>query len=439
MTDDFITAQMSSDWLTLNRQFLMGEIAGLHHALQRQAAQNQGQSWRPPAQSVSGKTLAEALPSPAAIQVLCDIFQLSSFEREILLLCAGAELSIGWGALCGQAQGNPRIKAPTFELANILATHESAERSPHWSAFSATSPLRFWHMLEVGAGDALITSPLRIDERILRYLLGLTGLDSRLAKWLKPGHSHETNRSILVPSHQVISDRISQLWQSADALPTLQLWGADLIAQRAIAITAAQRVGFTSYILNFKQLPFPLEQQKTLIELWQREAKLLPLALIIQGDIKDDSTHQTALLQWIETIDTPLILIGRDPHKVRAQSLVRYQVTAPTRLEQSQLWQQACCALPSPTTPAPTDETLRSVLDQFSLSAQQIQTAALQTLSETPTPETLPAVLWNTCRAQTRPRLDDLAQRLKPKEGWDDLVLPPLPTKTLAAMVACLR
>jgi SpoVK/Ycf46/Vps4 family AAA+-type ATPase len=32
--------------------------------------------------------------------------------------------------------------------------------------------------------------------------------------------------------------------------------------------------------------------------------------------------------------------------------------------------------------------------------------------------------LWDACRLQARPRLEDLAQRIEPVAGWDDLILP---------------
>lgn len=41
-----------------------------------------------------------------------------------------------------------------------------------------------------------------------------------------------------------------------------------------------------------------------------------------------------------------------------------------------------------------------------------------------PSPQELGAMLWDTCRLQSRPRMDDLVQRIEPTAAWDDLVLP---------------
>jgi SpoVK/Ycf46/Vps4 family AAA+-type ATPase len=47
--------------------------------------------------------------------------------------------------------------------------------------------------------------------------------------------------------------------------------------------------------------------------------------------------------------------------------------------------------------------------------------------------------LWEACRAQSRPRLDDLAQRIEPAAGWEDLVLPAPQRQILRDVAAHLR
>ena len=56
----------------------------------------------------------------------------------------------------------------------------------HWSALTPAAPLRRWRLMELGAGDTLTTSPLRIDERVLHYLAGVPHLDERLVGLVEP-------------------------------------------------------------------------------------------------------------------------------------------------------------------------------------------------------------------------------------------------------------
>ncbi len=57
----------------------------------------------------------------------------------------------------------------------------------------------------------------------------------------------------------------------------------------------------------------------------------------------------------------------------------------------------------------------------------------------TPGSEAPDLVLWRAGRALSRPRLDELAQRLKPVAGWDDLILPEAQMATLHQIAAHVR
>ena len=108
---------------------------------------------------------------PPAIVNICRLFGLSHFERSILLLCAGVELCGEFAKLCAEIQGSPNYKYATFALS--LATLPE----PHWSALLPTSPLRFFRLIELyndTFAPSLTSSPLKIDERVLHYLTGIS-------------------------------------------------------------------------------------------------------------------------------------------------------------------------------------------------------------------------------------------------------------------------
>ena len=71
-----------------------------------------------------------AMPAPPAIDRLADVFNLSLFERDVVLLTAGAELDTRLAQLCGAASGRPGSATVTFGLA--LA----ALPDPVWSALA---------------------------------------------------------------------------------------------------------------------------------------------------------------------------------------------------------------------------------------------------------------------------------------------------------------
>src|SRR5262249_14681910 len=63
------------------------------------------------------EALRAVMPSPAAIDTVTPLFGLSAFEREILLLAAGAEMDSELAALCGSAAGQTTRSWASFGLA----------------------------------------------------------------------------------------------------------------------------------------------------------------------------------------------------------------------------------------------------------------------------------------------------------------------------------
>src|SRR5205823_1673174 len=149
---------------------------------------------------------------------LAATFQLSAFERDLLLFCSGVELSGAMAALCSRAQGEPGRPFPTFAMALSLLDE------PHWSAIVPAAPLRRWRLLEVGAGASLATSPLRVDERVLHYLAGIQHLDERLDGLVE----RVELSSELAPSHEALAEQVARhltRWNDRPSSPIVQLCG----------------------------------------------------------------------------------------------------------------------------------------------------------------------------------------------------------------------
>jgi hypothetical protein len=125
---------------------------------------------------------AEQIEPPPALLILGQRFELSRFEQEVLLLCLAMELDTRVAGLCAQAQGDTLKHYPTFALAMALFD------DPAWDVLSPERPLRYWQFIEINQPGAqpLTTSPLRIEERILKYIRGLNYLDDRLTPLFVP-------------------------------------------------------------------------------------------------------------------------------------------------------------------------------------------------------------------------------------------------------------
>ena len=359
---------------------------------------------------------------PHSLTTLCHVFHLSPFERDLLLLCAGMELEADFAPLCAAAQGNPQRPYPTFSLA--LAVLPDSD----WSAIAPNAPLRHWQLIDIGVGNALTDSPLRIDEQILHYLIGNYHLNEHLVGMAIP----PLQQTSLVPSHLHL---VKQMVQSCEIaapesalLPLLQLCGADLASQQAIAQATCAKLNWVPQAIAVELLPTDLSSLTLVKRLWEREHRLNGAALLLEWEERSpDDKQQGAIAQWIDSIHIPVILLSRTRCRQKHRPILTFEVASPTSDEQRLLWETALSAIREtiPTGIAPTlNGQVEGLVSHFNFTPTAVRTASLKLKSQLVSSQPIAAQLWNICRVQARPRLDELAQRMESSAEWQDLVLP---------------
>jgi hypothetical protein len=418
----------TNHWHQSNQSYLMAHLARVRRALERHAG-------TPSEPAVLAPPVMEG-DQPAALDMLCQTFGLSPFERDILLLCAGVELEATFAPLCAAAQGDPQRNYPTFSLA-LAALPEA-----HWSALSPEAALRRWGLIQVEPGRALTRSPLRIDECILHTLAGIRHLDERLEGLVRPLTAAEG----LAPSQQALAEEIAAAWAHAAKeaqLPVVQLCGPRLESRRAIAAHVGALLGLDLYLMPAAALPVQPGELARLRRVWDREAILGERALLLECDDLDrqDAARESALAHWLESGFGPTILSSRERRAPRGRALLSYDIPNPSTGEQRGLWQ---AALGDEATRL--DGHLDRLVAQFDLEAPAMRSAWARAQgrlaagsAETPTVEALGQALWEVCRVQARPQLDDLAQRIEPVAAWEDLVLPEAQRQTLREIAIHVR
>ncbi len=428
------------DWGEANQEYLMASLAAVREALERHAAGAEG---APPPAAGGARAAAGAaaarLPAPAALEVVCDTFGLSEFERDVLLLCAGMELVASFTSLCARAQGDPQRAYPTWGLA--LAALDG----PSWEALSPDAPLRRWRLLEVGAGPALTQAPLRIDERILHYLAGVRHRDERLAGIVQP----LPEPGELVPSHQALAERLAATWTQAsgtgDRLPALQLAGADPAAKRNVAAAACALLGLDGGMISAHSVPLAPGELDTLVRLWERESALDTSALFLDCDTSEspDPAREEALNRLVEGVHGPLFVASYQPRRSRGRPMVNFDVRRPTTAEQREVWGSVLGEELS----AGLNGAVEALVSQFDVTAPTIRAACAGAMGrlaaehEEPaaSPRELGGALWDACRVQARRGLDELAQRIEARTTWDDLILPEAQREVLREVAAQVR
>jgi hypothetical protein len=390
------------DWLSLNQAGLVAELGQVRAALERGEAGD-------PEETCS------------RLDTLCGAFSLSTFERKVLLMCAGVELDSSFARLLEP------LRHPTFSVAlNVF-------RDAHWSALSPDAPLRRWKLVEITATTSITTAPLRIDERTLHFLTGLDCIDEKLAPYAEDLH----RTAPLAPSHRHIAERLAAFvldeWEQGRA-PLLHLFGRTPQEKRGIAGLIRELLQTRVYAVPASLLPIAPVELDSLVRLLEREAALTQSILYLDWESTDpeDSARAEVVARMVRQYRGVMILASRERRAGFGRMIHAVEVEPPAAEERAEIWRQVL-----EEDFHRFEKGLNAVLPQFALSAPSIAAAA----GETRATRFGDAAenLWDACRKQARPRMEGSAQRIASSKGWDDIVLPAAQMNTLREIASQVR
>lgn len=371
--------------------------------------------------------IAESIENVPPLDRLCAGFGLSNFERDVLLWCLAIELDPQASLLCAKAHGNPQMTWPTFRLALAFLPE------PHWTALTPGGPLRHWRLLELERGDSLTTSPLRIDERILHFIVGAGDLDERLAHFLQVVGVD----AVLPDSYRPHMQQIANAWGSPDEhWPVIHLSGDVRNSKRNLAAASCAALGLRLHRLRVSDIPVSAQERETLLRLWQRESLLLSSALLLEcGDSEDANTLRHAR-EFVKRLKGPVITSGADLAGNTAEALTTIEIKRPTAAEQRVLWEHSLG-----TAAADLNGQLDQIVSQFQFDVDGIQSAGAvaRNLARSDQSPNLAETLWRICRAHSHDSLQGLAESIETRARWEDLVLPEDQFATLREIAAQVR
>ena len=402
-----------SSWEQANQRYLMAALTAVRAQVEKCLAADGAEA---PA-SIPAMAEFESLQRPPALEALVHNFGLSPFERSLVLLCAGPELDAQFATVMSSAQPGAGRAQPTFGLAM------AALPGFHWSAIAPSGPLRRWQIIEVlqQPGVALVSSPLRLDERILHFLAGIQYLDDRIEAAVQ-----RVVPQPLVSSHQQLANTIAEVLRHALAseslprLPLVQLCGNDEVTKQSVAARACEQLGVRLFTIWPESLANNVAEFEAALRLWEREAVLASGALCILADKLDRSDHRAMnqVTRLLERVMSPVFLSTQDRWRPLRRAVQTFDVARPSSREQADAWthflNEAGVSV---------NGFAKQLAAQFCLSLPEIQSSVELAVSGDSGAD-LTSRLWSAGRTQARPRLDDLAQRLEPQACWDDLVLP---------------
>ncbi|MEB3180878.1 MAG: ATP-binding protein [Nostocaceae cyanobacterium] len=396
-----------------------------------------------PVFQIDRKSVADIVPEGSRLAWLQTTFELSAFDIDVLAITLAPELDRRYERLYAYLQDDVRCKRPSVDLAlNLLCSTASAklEQRQH---FAPDAPLIRHNLLHLvseshSSPATLLGHELHLDSQVIRFLLGESGLDKRLAAFCQLIQPTVSLDDVVLdsPVKKALSTLVVQDWQTEKSL-ALYFQGTDRTGKRRTAAALATEVGRGKTLLCPDLLVCDLARMIDAKTDFEPTLKLLCREAWFQGALlyldnlevlqtNEQSIAYQSLLAAITQQKGITILAGTHPW-TGDLALVSVPFTIPDFKQRRHCWQTHLTAAG-----IPLDELdLDALADRFRLTADQIA-HAVQTACNTsrwqaatqgnisPSP-----IVYAAARAQSGHELGKLARKIQPKYSIDDIVLPP--------------
>jgi ATP-dependent 26S proteasome regulatory subunit len=375
---------------------------------------------------------------------LSQIFNLTRFEERCLLLCLAPEMNRKYEKLYAYLQDDITRKKPCVDLLLDLSTNDAEERLAARLAFDSHAPLLKYRLLHISDNSPdgpapLLSRPVKLDDRIVNFLLGFKQMDERLEALARlasrreeaepDGFLQETRSRTL----SFISSYVNDAERHAQSL-LLYLHGPYGSGTRSLAQAICRDLGLHLIIADVARMlsgPLAVGEALTLLG---REAVLQPAALCLENmdcllaEAEKHAAELKSLIEVTETFSRLTFLLGRRdwlPHQLLGeQAFISVEMPVPDDKQREQIWRSLFRE------PLADDVDMGALASKFRFTPGQIRDAfnAARVLAGWRAPSDQQVAMEDldaACRRQSSLKIGILARKIKPRYAWQDIVLPP--------------
>lgn len=367
--------------------------------------------------------LNEELLSVHSVASLTELFELTPLETAVTASLAAREIDAGFAlALSEQSEQRGAGGSPNFAFFERWL----GSNKPSW--MTNMGRLRYWQLVDLYPMTKdlpLALTPMRLDPRILNFLLDVPAIDERLSKYIAPVdadlevHTPSQNRTAAL-----ILQRLRQDAEHGEVHPVV-LAGQDFEVSRALAGSVASALDMQLFELRTTQVPSDPEHRGALARLWRREERL-QRALLFAAQPHDDRDKAASYSDF-----SSAVIMANFPEAVNEdRRAIRYSVESPDFGERKALMEEFLAGFGDHCDLGP-------VAAQFCLSASQIKAASEAAIAAYRSSEETDhtRALWRACRSAAAPKLGSLVQKIETSATWYDLILPEDQIELLRALI----
>ncbi len=383
-------------------------------------------------------------PGTLRPQTLARLFDLAPDAVELLLLLLAPEVDSRFARVYAYLQDDVSRRYLTPGLALQLLAGLSAAEGAGRGLFTPDSPLVRQRLMRVcdeceNRHVPLIDRPLKLDDRIVEFLLEHDSLDPVLTDLAGVSWPAETTAGPGVEPalHQQLQ-HVVDLWQRGETAPVF-IWGRPGSGKSQAAAALAAALARPLLTLDAARLAVrPADTIAGLIQAAVRETRLRQGVLHVRYADALDSASRAVVLAHL---GPGMVMTAQAAWALHDQAVkpIVLHIPVPAFGQRQALWRTSLNgqAPPGDSLPAELAGRFRLTPGQITSAVQAAQHRAWLRAGPTAVPDR--SDLFDGCRQQSNPGLAQLARKVVSPFGWSDLVLPDVQKGLLRAIESQVR